>query len=91
MGVSAESAYVLDASGVIRRWDPLTGSILATRILDGARVLAVRSRDGLLIVGDDAGTIHLLDGESLRTLREIDAHDGSINAIAISADGQRAI
>ncbi len=91
LGVSAESAYVLDASGVIRRWDPLTGSILATRILDGARVLAVRPRDALLIVGDDAGAIHLLDGESLRTLRVIDAHDGSINAIAVSADGARAI
>ncbi len=93
VGVSAEAAYALDATGALRRWDPLTGAVLSTRVFEGSlvRAMAVRPRDALVIMGDDAGTIHLLDGESLRTVREIDAHSGSINAIKISIDGRRAI
>ena len=45
--------------------------------------------DGYLAVGDDAGRVQVLDGVSGRVMRTIQAHAGTMHALAWSPDGRQ--
>lgn len=93
MAAFAEGVVVLDEQAALRVIDPLTGDIIATRVLSDATptALAVRAHDGLVLVALDSGEMLVLDPTTLDTVDRIEAHGARINDIAISADGSRAV
>lgn len=54
---------------------------------ESVRALAVSQDMSMIAVGDDYGTIHLLDAEG-NLLSETSAHDNTVDALAFSPDGK---
>jgi WD40 repeat protein/tRNA A-37 threonylcarbamoyl transferase component Bud32 len=83
-------AFTLDGTGVVRRWDGLTGSeqgALQTS-LKGAHALAV-SPGGLVALAGAGGAVEVWDFDQHRRLAEIAGGQERIDRLAFSADGQR--
>jgi serine/threonine protein kinase/WD40 repeat protein len=83
--------YAGREDGALLAWDALTGEMRSSAQVDGA-ILALDSRpnDQTLVAGTSKGTLHWVKTRpGLEVERSIQAHDGAINAVAVSPGGGR--
>ncbi len=75
--------------GNVRLWSVPDGELIErVPVNSSIRSTAFSPDDALVAVADDSGLIHLLDGETLEEQRRIEAHEGSVYALAFSPDGE---
>jgi hypothetical protein len=89
VSASGDRLASCDESGVLRLWPSIDGDAQLIFERPGARAtMALFSADAArLIVTWDDGTLEVRDGRTAQHLHDAHAHDGSISALAQSADG----
>jgi WD40 repeat protein len=85
-----DARLLASASDDLSLWDVATGQML-TSVAQPSWVTAItiNADSSLLATGHDDGIVRLWDIGSRRLLRELQAHELPLGALAFSADGQR--
>ncbi|MCL4247969.1 MAG: WD40 repeat domain-containing protein [Anaerolineae bacterium] len=91
------AVYSGDAVGEITRWNPASQTVVWTATLPAAPGQAAINRIAVspdarwLLVGNDAGTVRLIDAENGFTVRDLAGHSDRVRGIAFSPDGTHAL
>jgi hypothetical protein len=84
--------YLVQPDGQTVVWDLATAAKVATwQGVQGATALAVSTNSNMLATAGPDGVIHLLDGNSATSIRDLEGHQERVRTIFLDAEARRAV